>query len=124
MSKDVVVFELFINWNKPIVLCEGVFDAIAIKKNAIPLLGKFPSKSLIQRIIQERVKHIYIALDSDARKDAVKLVSFFNQFNITAYIVDINEKDPSELGFNNFWKMIDKTTATQFSDLIKERLYG
>ena len=124
MSKDVVVFELFINWNKPIVLCEGVFDAIAIKRNAIPLLGKFPSKSLIQRIIQERVKHIYIALDSDARKDAVKLVSFFNQFDITAYIVNINEKDPSELGFNNFWKMIDKTTATQFSDLIKERLYG
>ena len=79
---------------------------------------------MIQRIIQERVKHIYIALDSDARKDAVKLVSFFNQFDITAYIVNINEKDPSELGFNNFWKMIDKTTATQFSDLIKERLYG
>jgi DNA primase len=124
MSKDVVVFELFINWNEPIVLCEGVFDAIAIKKNTIPLLGKFPSKSLIQRIVQERVKHIYIALDSDARKDAVKLVSFFNQFGITAYIVDINEKDPSELGFNSFWKMIDTTTATQFSDLIKERLYG
>ena len=43
-----------------------------------------------------------------------------NMYNI----VDINENDPSELGFNNFWKMIDITTATQFSDLIKERLYG
>ena len=36
VSKDVVGFELFINWDEPIVLCEGVFDAIAIKRNAIP----------------------------------------------------------------------------------------
>ncbi len=29
MSKDTVAFELFINWNEPVILCEGVFDAIA-----------------------------------------------------------------------------------------------
>ena len=39
MSKDTVAFELFINWNQPVILCEGVFDAITINKNAIPLLG-------------------------------------------------------------------------------------
>ena len=44
MSKDTVCFEMFINWNEPIVLVEGVFDAIAIRNNAIPLLGKFPVK--------------------------------------------------------------------------------
>ena len=31
MSKDTVVFELFINWNEPIVLVEGSFDAIAVR---------------------------------------------------------------------------------------------
>jgi DNA primase len=40
VSKDVIGFDLFINWNEPIVLCEGVFDAIAIRRNAIPLLVK------------------------------------------------------------------------------------
>ena len=124
MSKDVVVFELFINWNKPIVLCEGAFDAIAIKRNAIPLLGKFPSKSLVRRIVQERVKHIYIALDNDARKDAVKLVDFFNQFGITAYMIDIQTQDPSELGFSKFWKLANEAKPTQFLDIIKERLYA
>ena len=39
-SRDIVPFELFINWELPLVLCEGPFDAIAIKRNAIPLLGK------------------------------------------------------------------------------------
>jgi hypothetical protein len=40
VSRDIVPFELFINWNIPLILCEGPFDAIAIKRNAIPLLGK------------------------------------------------------------------------------------
>ena len=39
-SRDIIPFELFINWNIPLILCEGPFDAIAIKRNAVPLLGK------------------------------------------------------------------------------------
>ncbi len=35
-----IPFEIFINWNSPIIRCEGMFDAISIKRNAIPLLGK------------------------------------------------------------------------------------
>ena len=67
---------MFINWNEPIVLVEGVFDAIAIRNNAIPLLGKFPSKTLVMRLVEKKVKKIYIALDEDARKDAIKLSKF------------------------------------------------
>ena len=40
VSKDIIFFENLINWETPIILCEGVFDAMAIKRNAIPLLGK------------------------------------------------------------------------------------
>ncbi len=31
VSRDIIPFELFINWDLPIILCEGPFDAIAIK---------------------------------------------------------------------------------------------
>ncbi len=40
ISKDIIGFDLTINWSQPIILCEGSFDAIAIKRNAIPLFGK------------------------------------------------------------------------------------
>ena len=76
MSKDTVGFELFINWKEPIILCEGIFDAIAIRNNAIPLFGKFPSKTLVMRLVEKQVKKVYVALDEDARKDAVKLTKF------------------------------------------------
>ena len=46
VSKDVIGFEMFVNWNEPIVLCEGPFDAMSIKRNAIPLFGKTIPKNL------------------------------------------------------------------------------
>ena len=50
-TKDIIFFENLINWNQPIVLCEGVFDAIAIKRNAIPLFGKTIPNNLMRKII-------------------------------------------------------------------------
>ena len=65
--------KILINWNQPIILCEGAFDAIAIRRNAIPILGKSLSPSLMKKIITSKVKDIYIALDKDAQKDALEI---------------------------------------------------
>ena len=124
MSKDTVAFELFINYDLPLIFCEGVFDAISIRKNAVPLLGKFPSKSLVMKLVKKKVKKIYIALDNDARKDAIKLTEYLMDFGIETYLLEMKEKDPSELGFTDFWDLVDRTTQTRFSDIIKGKLYG
>ena len=124
MSKDTVCFELFVNWNEPVILCEGVFDAISVRKNVIPLLGKFPSKTLVKRLIEKKVKTVYVALDEDAKKDAVKLSKFLMDYGITTYLLEMNGKDPSELGFKEFWNIIKQSKQSKFSDLIKGRLYG
>ena len=124
MSKDTVCFELFINWNEPIVLCEGAFDAISIRRNAIPLLGKFPSKTLVKRLVEKKVKTIYVALDEDAKKDAIKLSKFLMDYGISTYLLNMDGKDPSELGFKNFWKLTKNVKKSKFSDIIKGRLYA
>ena len=72
-SREIIPFELFINFDLPLVLCEGPFDAIAIKRNAIPLLGKNIQDSLMKKIVQSTVEKIYIALDTDAMKQAHKI---------------------------------------------------
>ena len=124
MSKDTVCFEMFINWNEPIVLCEGVFDAISIRRNVIPLLGKFPSKTLVKRLVEKQVKKIYVALDEDARQDAIKLSKFLMDYGIETYLLNMKDKDPSELGFTKFWELLNSTQQSTFSDIIKGRLYG
>ena len=124
MSKDTVCFEMFVNSDEPIVLVEGVFDAIAIRNNAIPLLGKFPSKTLVMRLVEKKVKTIYVALDEDARQDAIKLSKFLMDYGISTYLLNMKDKDPSELGFKSFWKILKETKQSTFSDIIKGRLYA
>jgi DNA primase len=124
MSKDMIGFEMYINWNEPIVLCEGVFDAIAIRNNAIPLLGKFLSKTLLKKLAEKQPKRIYVALDTDAKKDAIKLVKFLMDSGINTYLLEMNGKDPSEIGFKQFWKIVQNTKQSKFSDIVKGRLYA
>jgi len=124
MSKDMIGFELYINWNEPIILCEGVFDAIAIRNNAIPLLGKFLSKTLLKKLAEKQPKEVYVALDTDAKKDSIKLVKFLMDSGINTYLLKMDGKDPSEIGFKNFWKIVQNTKQSKFSDIIKGRLYA
>jgi len=123
-SKDVVGFELFINWDEPIVLCEGPFDAIAIKRNAIPLFGKTILSNLRRKIIEKKVKQIYISLDRDAFQDSLKMVEEFMKNNIDVYFVNLPEKDPSDLGFEKVIPLLKETEKMKFSDLMRYKLNG
>ena len=87
-------------------------------------MGKVPSKKLIMKIMKSGVKDIYIALDKDAKEDALKLSQFMMGYGKNVYLVDMDIKDPSDLGFRNFWKQIEITKQTGFSDLIRSRLNG
>ena len=122
MSKDIVPFELFINWSSPLVLCEGMFDALAIKRNAIPLLGKHIQRELMKKIVPSQVQKIYIALDKDAQKDAVKFCEYLMNEGKEVYLVDLEEKDPSEMGFNSITSLIQKTTPLNEYDLMVKKL--
>ena len=122
--KDVVGFELFINWDEPIVLCEGPFDAIAIKRNAIPLFGKTILSNLRRKIIEKKVKQVYISLDRDAFQDSLKMVEDFMKNDIDVYFVNLPEKDPSDLGFEKVIPLLKETEKMKFSDLMRYKLNG
>ena len=125
VSKDVIGFDLFINWSEPIILCEGVFDAITIKRNAIPLFGKTIPKKLERKIIEKNVQDIYIALDTDAIKDSLKICEKFMNQGRNVYMVDLpNNTDPSDLGFEKIHNFLENTNLLNFSSLIKYRLLG
>ena len=125
VSKDVIGFDYYIAWSEPIVLCEGVFDAMSIRTNAIPMFGKKPPKKLLMKIFEKQCKTIYIALDDDARKEAYMLGEFFNDFGIDSKVVNLPQnKDPNDLGFEKMSNLISKTISSSFSDTIQARLYG
>ena len=89
VSRDIIPNEHMINWNVPLILCEGLFDAIAIKRNAIPLLGKNIQKNLMKKIVTSLVDKIYIALDKDAVKQALRFCENLMAQGKEVYLVDM-----------------------------------
>jgi DNA primase len=122
ISRDIVPFEFYINWDSPLVLCEGPFDALAIKRNAIPLLGKNISKSLMKKIVKSSTQKIYIALDKDAIKAALTFCEELINEGKKVYLVELQDKDPGEMGFENFTNLIQQTQKLTFSKLFEKKL--
>ena len=123
-SKNIIGFDLFINWSEPIILCEGVFDAMAFKRNSIPLFGKTLSNSLQKKIIESKVKTIYLALDNDAIKDAINITEKLIKEGIDVKMIKLTDKDPSDLGYKKLIKKINDVTSTTFPELMKMKLKG
>jgi DNA primase len=121
-SKNIVPFELMINWESPIVLCEGTFDAMAIKRNAVPLLGKTLPEKLLKKIVSSKVKQVFIALDSDALKQALSYCQTLLNHGKEVFLVNTDEKDPSELGFENFTKLLHNSTPLTLRKLLEAKL--
>tara|TARA_Y100001963_G_scaffold143489_1_gene214448 strand:+ start:445 stop:1371 length:927 start_codon:yes stop_codon:yes gene_type:complete len=121
-SKDIIGFELHINWSIPIILVEGAFDAIAIKRNAIPLFGKTISNTLKKRIVEKGVKKIYICLDKDARKQALDTAEYFMNNGVDVYFVNLTSKDPSELGFEDSIEILNNTEKMSQEFLMEQKI--
>jgi DNA primase len=121
-SKDIIFFESLINWNEPVTLCEGVFDAIAVRRNAIPLLGKFIQPALKRKLIQSDVQEIYIALDNDAQKEAYKHCEELTRMGKKVYIVELEEKDPSSIGFSKFLTYFNKAQEVDLTAMVRYKL--
>ena len=124
VSKDCVGFELFINWSLPLVLVEGSFDAIAVRRNAIPLFGKTISENLRMKIIENKVTQLYICLDKDAQKQALEHAEYFMNNGVQVYFVDLHEKDPAEIGFEKMCSLIKQTKPLTFEKFIEYKLFG
>jgi len=123
VSKDIVGFDLLVNWDTPIVLCEGAFDAIAIRRNAIPLFGKSIQSELEKKIVGNSVKKLYICLDSDALKNALGLAKKFMSYGIETHLVDLGDEDPSEMGYERINKKIYDTPALDLRKLMEYQLF-
>ena len=124
VSKNVIMFENQINWNEPITLVEGVFDAMAVKRNAIPLLGKFVPKTLNDTIYKKGVSSINILLDEDAQEQALYYTMQFQNQGITTKNIKPSDKDASDMGFSQINSKLKETEETGFGDIISQKLKG
>ncbi len=89
-SKDITFNELYINWNKDLIMVEGVFDAM-VAGNAVPILGSTLRKGtdLLRQIVKNDTP-IYIALDPDAAAKERKIIKTLLEYDIELYKIDVS----------------------------------
>ena len=121
-KSNCIIFENLINWGEPVILCEGVFDAMAIRRNAVPLLGQNISPALMKKIITSPCPDIYMTLDQDAVKRALKHCETFLSMGKRVFFIEPSEKDPSEEGFRRFTEQVQQAKELTFSSLVKYKI--
>lgn len=121
-TKDIIGFELFTDFSKPVTLVEGVFDAFSVKYNVIPLFGKTLSDKLKIKLIHQKPPRVNVLLDNDALKSSLDICEFLIHNGIDAHLVMLNGKDPNELGHINTWKAIDASGKITDGDLFKLKI--
>ncbi len=121
---EIIGMEYFVNWSVPVILCEGIFDAIAIKRNVVPLFGKSIPKALMLKLVESQVKTVYLALDKDALKEALTYSEQLINLGKEVYLIELDGKDPSDLGFENMTKLLQQAKPLTFGEIILKKMMG
>jgi len=121
-TKNTIGFEMLVDFTDEITLVEGVFDAIAVRKNCIPLFGKTMSEKLKLKLLENRPKSVNILLDNDALKDSIRNCEYLMKNGVEVKLVELKEKDPSVLGHDKTWEYINQTKILSFDDLFRYKM--
>lgn len=122
-SRDVIGFEMQVNYNLPIILVESALDAIVIKRNACPLYGTIILPSLKEWILDHDIKDIYLCLDNDALKKSIIHAEYLMGHGVNVYFVELPEGgDPNKLGYTKIWELINKAEKLDNNKLFKFKI--
>ena len=88
-EKDIIFNQISIDWDSPVTLVEGVFDAIVAGENAIPILGSTlrDTTKLFQAIAINDTP-VFLALDEDAKKKTGQIIKNMLKYDIELLKID------------------------------------
>jgi len=90
-GKDIIFNELYVDFDKDIVIVEGVFDAVKSGQNSVPLLGSTlrEESKLFQKIVKFDTP-VYLALDPDALKKEIEIARTLINYGVEVYKVIVS----------------------------------
>ncbi len=93
-KSDVIFNEVDIDWSRPVVLVEGVFDAIKCPDNAVPILGStLPKKAILHEQLRRNLTPVIVALDEDAEEKSHRICSSLSKAGCNVYKTTISGHD-------------------------------
>ena len=80
--------------------------------------------TLKTKMIEKQIKRVNIALDKDAINDALDICQYLISNGIEVYLVEMNDQDPSELGFTSITNRISESNPLTSSQLMQKKILG
>ena len=77
---------------------------------------------LMKKLVESKVQKIYIALDADAIQRSISFCERLLDMGKEVYLVELDGKDPSSLGFEGFTKLIQTVTPLTQYKLMERKL--
>lgn len=108
---SIIFNELYIDFSKPLTICEGVFDSFVCGKNSIPLLGSSLYDNLIKKCVMNSCPKIFLALDPDTYKfddyensKLIRICKQLLQYGLNIKFIDIRpHKDAGKMSNNEYF---------------------
>jgi|TARA_R110001599_G_scaffold68225_1_gene192329 DNA primase len=119
ISKNVVFNELFVDWDEPVILVEGLFDAIIAGQNAIPILGSTlrEESKLFQGIVLND-SPVYLALDEDAKKKQDFMIKTLFRYDVDIKVIDTaNVEDVGSMTREQFLSRMSRATEPDLDEI-------
>ena len=125
VPKNEMIFnEIDVNWNEPIVLVEGVFDAIKCSDNVIPILGSSLSKN--SKLYQSLIKYscdVTLSLDPDLKEKCYKIAKNLAKDGCNVSIAFAPEKtDLGALNKAQVEKVVDNKVAYDPMNALRQKI--
>jgi len=91
-----------------VIVCEGIFSAIAAGRDAVAALGKLVTDSQLNTMYQAGVRRVTVALDGDAWKETLDTAERCLKIGMQARVVPLpTNKDPADIGREQFRFLVD-----------------
>ncbi len=86
-KSDIIFNEIDIDWSKPVILVEGIFDALKSPENSIPILGSTlpPGSLLFERLVSNQCE-VFLSLDPDMKSKAYDIAKSLSRMGCSVYI--------------------------------------
>jgi hypothetical protein len=82
-----------------VIVCEGIFSAIAAGRDAVAALGKLVTDCQLQTMYAAGVRRVTLALDGDAWKETLDTAERCLKIGLETRVVPLpTDKDPDDLG--------------------------
>jgi len=123
-KKEIIFNELDIDFQNDVYLVEGVFDAIKVGQNSIPLLGtELNEESLLFQKLVWHDSKVFLSLDPGEELKEEKIAKKFKEYGLELSIIPKDKsRDIGEMTREDFELLKKYSKVNNFQSLVESKL--